>query len=175
MAAMHLNVEIKARCTDAGFVRGFLEDNMADYKGTDRQTDTYFKVNNGRLKLRQGNIENALIHYERSNQAGPKDSRVNMVKVDNGPQLKSIVLQACGLLAEVVKEREIYFIGNVKFHIDHVPGLGNFVEIEAIDKDGMIGKEKLLEQCNFYIHALRINEEDLQVSSYSDMIMNKAE
>ena len=168
---MHLNVEIKARCKDAGFVRDFLKENMADFKGTDKQTDTYFKVDNGRLKLRQGNIENALIHYTRSNQAGPKNSEVTMVTIENGPQLKNVLLQACGLLAEVIKEREIYFIDNVKFHIDNVPGLGSFVEIEAIDRDGLIGNEKLLEQCNFYMGALGINEEDLQTNSYSDMMM----
>jgi len=168
---MHLNVEIKAKCNDAGFVRKWLMGNGADFSGTDHQTDTYFKVPNGRLKLRQGNIENALIHYSRSNQSGPKDSQVNMVKVDNGPKLKQVLLSACGLLVEVIKEREIYFIENVKFHLDTVPGLGNFIEIEAIDADGSIGKEKLLQQCNYFMRMLQINDADLQSNSYSDMLM----
>ena len=97
-----------------------------------------------------------------------------MVKVENGPQLKQVLLQGCGMLVEVIKEREIYFISNVKFHLDTVPGLGNFVEIEAIDSDGIIGKEMLLEQCNYYIHALQINEGDLETYSYSDMLLKSA-
>lgn len=172
---MHLNVEIKASCPDAGAVRKYLLENGADFKGTDDQADTYFKVNNGRLKLRQGNIENSLIHYSRSNQAGPKDSQVHMIKVDPGTGLKEVLEQACGVLVEVVKQREIYFIGNVKFHVDTVPGLGNFVEIEAIDINGNIGREKLLEQCHFYLQQLQVNEADLQTGSYSDMLLGRDE
>ncbi|MES2649801.1 MAG: class IV adenylate cyclase [Bacteroidota bacterium] len=170
---MHLNVEIKATSNNSDYLRQWLLTNGADLKGTDHQTDTYYEVPNGRLKLRQGNIENSLIFYERNNQAGPKDSSVTMTKVDNGLQLNQVLEKALGILVEVKKQREIYFIENVKFHVDHVPGLGNFIEIEAIDKDGSIGKEKLLEQCNYYMQMLGIEEENLQTASYSDMLMAK--
>jgi len=172
---MHLNVEIKARSNDPGFVRQWLLSHEADFKGTDHQTDTYFKVKEGRLKLRQGNIENSLIHYKRNNQAGPKDSEVTMTQVANGKELKSVLEKAMGILVDVVKEREIYFIENVKFHIDSVPGLGNFVEIEAIDSNGSIGKEKLLEQCEYYMQQLAIKKEDLVPTSYSDLLLNRVE
>jgi predicted adenylyl cyclase CyaB len=72
---------------------------------------------------------------------------------------------------EVVKQREIYFIDNVKFHLDNVPGLGSFVEIEAIDANGTVGKEKLLEQCEYYMDKLSIQKEDLISLSYSDMLL----
>lgn len=170
---MHLNVEIKAVCKDADAVRNWLLSRGADFKGTDHQTDTYFKVSNGRLKLRQGNIENSLIHYNRNNQAGPKDSQITMTAVDNGPLLKAVLEKACGVLVEVVKQREIYFIGNVKFHVDTVPALGSFVEIEAIDTNGDVGKEKLLEQCSYYMQQLHIAEESLLSKSYSDMLMER--
>ena len=68
-----LNVEIKAKCRDAGFIRDYLLSNGAEFKGIDEQTDTYFNVSVGRLKLREGNIENNLIYYERSDQPGPKN------------------------------------------------------------------------------------------------------
>jgi adenylate cyclase, class 2 len=170
---MHLNVEIKASSHNSDQIRQWLLANGADLKGTDQQTDTYYKVPQGRLKLRQGNIENSLIFYQRNNQHGPKDSTVTMTKVDNGTQLKQVLEKALGILVEVSKQREIYFIENVKFHVDNVPGLGNFIEIEAIDKDGSIGKEKLLEQCNYYMQMLGIKEESLQIASYSDMLMAK--
>lgn len=168
---MHLNVEIKAICKNAEAVRNFLMEHNAGFKGTDNQTDTYFMVKNGRLKLRQGNIENSLIHYARSNQAGPKESEVNMIQIQNSDGLKSVLEHACGILVEVKKEREIYFIENVKFHLDRVPGLGEFIEIEAIDHHGDIGREKLLEQCNNYMRQLGIAGEDLQTTSYSDMLL----
>jgi adenylate cyclase class 2 len=171
---MHLNVEIKAHSNDIDAIREWLISNNADYKGLDKQTDTYFNVANGRLKLRQGNIENALIHYKRENQAEPKDSQVTMTHVENDEMLKQVLRKACGVLVEVIKKREIYFIDNVKFHIDDVPGLGNFVEIEAIDTTGEIGKERLLEQCGYYMKMLSIKNDDLASLSYSDMLLAQA-
>jgi adenylate cyclase class 2 len=168
---MHLNVEIKARCANTLAIRKWLLSHGADFKGTDEQIDTYFKIADGRLKLRQGNIENSLIHYQRPNQAGPKDSQVTMCHVEDGAELKKVLRKALGVLVEVKKKREIYFIENVKFHIDQVPGLGSFVEIEAIDTDGSIGKTRLLAQCDDYILKLGIEQSDLLHDSYSDMLM----
>ena len=48
----YLNVEIKARCTNPAFIRDYLLSNNAEFRGTDEQTDTYFHVPHGRLKLR---------------------------------------------------------------------------------------------------------------------------
>ena len=76
----HLNVEIKAICNDPSFVRNYLVDHGAIFKGMDEQTDTYFNVKAGRLKLREGNIENNLIFYNRTNQAGPKSSHFQSCK-----------------------------------------------------------------------------------------------
>ena len=72
----------------------------------------------------------------------------------------------------VDKRRRIYFIDNVKFHFDTVEGLGTFVEVEAIDKDGSIGKEKLQAQCDAYAALLGITAEDFCSVSYSDMILS---
>lgn len=169
---MHNNIEIKARCADASFIRNYLFQHNADFKGTDFQTDTYFNVNYGRLKLRQGNIENSLIYYNRENKAGPKLSEVTLFKVkEESELLKKALTQANGIKVQVKKKREIYFIANVKFHIDEVEGLGNFVEIEAIDIDGSIGIEFINSQCNFYMQELQINEDDLLTMSYSDLLM----
>ncbi len=70
----------------------------------------------------------------------------------------------------VDKQREIYFIQNVKFHLDVVAGLGTFVEIEAIDSDGSIRKEELLQQCHHYMKLFEISETDLLSHSYSDLL-----
>lgn len=70
----YLNVEIKARCRNPEFIRNYLRSKNAKFTGVDKQTDTYFEVSAGRLKLREGNIENNLIFYNRNNQAGPKCS-----------------------------------------------------------------------------------------------------
>lgn len=167
----HLNIEIKARCADQKKIRDILTAHKADFKGTDHQVDTYFKVNRGRLKLREGNIENSLIFYERENKEGPKQSNVNLFRSEPGSSLKEILISALGILVVIDKKREIYFIDNVKFHIDTVENLGTFVEIEAIDSDGTIGKEKLLEQCNEYLRLFGIEQGALVSVSYSDMLL----
>ena len=69
---------------------------MPVFKGTDFQTDTYFNSAKGRLKLRQGDIENNLIYYERNNQAGPKQSDFNLVAVPDAPALKEMLAAASG-------------------------------------------------------------------------------
>lgn len=79
----HLNVEIKAKCSEPGKVKKYLLDHHAEYRGLDRQVDVYFNCPEGRLKLRKGNIENSLIFYNRDNKAGPKASEVNMVRFDS--------------------------------------------------------------------------------------------
>ena len=155
----HLNVEIKARCDDHDKIREILNSKGADFKGTDHQIDTYFKVPADRLKLREGNIENYLIFYERENQDGPKQSKVVLFENKPGSPLKEILTKSLGILAVVDKKREIYFIENVKFHIDTVENLGTFMEIEAIDSDGTIGKDKLQEQCQRYMDLFDIYKE----------------
>ncbi|HMK26783.1 MAG TPA: class IV adenylate cyclase [Chitinophagaceae bacterium] len=168
-----LNVEIKARCSDASFIRNYLLSNHAEYKGVDEQTDTYFNVPNGRLKLREGNIENNLIFYERTNQAGPKNSHFHLVKIEDAAGLKDVLTKSIGIKVIVKKSREIYYINNVKFHIDTVPGLGSFVEIEAGNILADLSQQQLQEQCDFYVDALDIQREDMIDVSYSDMLTGK--
>ena len=167
----HLNVEIKAICNDPSRVRDYLITHNARFKGIDEQTDTYFNVNEGRLKLREGNIENNLIFYNRNNQAGPKSSHFHLVKIEDSRGLKEVLERSCGVKMIVRKRREIYYIDNVKFHIDEVYGLGSFIEIEAGNILADKTEGQLSEQCNFYLKEFAIKEEELIAESYSDMLM----
>lgn len=169
----NINIEIKARSSDRNRIRKILTSSNADFKGIDYQIDTYFNINNGKLKLREGNIENHLIFYSRENKSGPKQSNVILYKPNPVSNLKDVLTNALETLVVVDKKREIYFINNVKFHLDDVNGLGTFVEIEAIDSDGSIGKEKLVGQCNYYSNLFQIKNEDLVAESYSDLLLAK--
>ena len=78
----------------------------------------------------------------------------------------------CGnleVVAELKKLRKIFFIENVKFHIDQIEGRGFFVEIEAIDLDGSLGVETLKLQCHYYKELLQIEDEDRVNDSYIDL------
>lgn len=165
-----VNAEIKARCPDPDFVRQYLLNHNARFAGTDHQCDTYFNTTNGRLKLREGNIENNLIYYERQNDAGPKTSAFTLTPVADAAALKYSLTQALGVMKVVEKKREIYYIGNVKFHIDELKTLGHFVEIEACSTGTSLSVADLHEQCAMYIQHLNIHPEHLIALSYSDMI-----
>lgn len=154
-------------------MRIYLNKQRADFKGLDHQIDTYFNVPNGRLKLREGEIENFLIHYDRPDKDGPKQCEVILYKSQPDSTLKAALTEALGVLVVVDKQREIYFIDNVKFHIDLVEGLGTFIEIEARDPTGEIGEEKLNKQCNKYLKEMGVKDDDLVDVSYSDLILKK--
>src|SRR6266404_1106345 len=118
-------------------------------------------------RLREGRIENALVFYEREDQTGPKHSQVSLYSAASPVALKDVLVQALDLLVIVEKQREIYFIENVKFHIDEVDSLGSFVEIEAIDAEGNLGNDHLLRQCQEFLQLFAIPSQDLVAVSYS--------
>jgi adenylate cyclase class 2 len=168
-----LNVEIKAKSDNQSEIRALIKSKHAIEKGIDHQIDTYFKVSQGRLKLREGNIENNLIHYIREDKEGPKQSKVTLFKSESDSTLKEVLSNSIGVLTVVDKKREIYYIKNVKFHIDTVKDLGTFIEIEAIDTDGSISETQLLEQCEYYLDLFKIPKRNLISVSYSDLILEK--
>ena len=168
-----LIIEIKAESNNQDRIREILKLRKADFKGIDHQVDTYFNVNYGRLKLREGRIENSFIFYDRENKQGPKQSNVTLFEADPESPLKEILTKALGISVVIDKHREIYFIDNVKFHIDAVEELGTFIEIEAIDKDDSMSREKLLEQCQSFLELFQISQEDLISVSYRDLLLQK--
>jgi adenylate cyclase class 2 len=170
----HINIEIKARCFHPEKVEAFLLAAGARFLGLDHQKDTYFNIPSGRLKLRQGNIENSLIFYDRPDQSGPKQSEFLLSKVKDGVAEEQVLAKALGVKVVVEKNRKIFFIDNIKFHLDEVPGLGSFVEIEAGNlHDPSITVEQLHEQCAHYMQAFEIAAADLINHSYSDMLLEK--
>lgn len=171
---MHINYEFKARCSDIEKLELKLKELNPLFIGIDHQVDTYFNIEKGRLKLREGNIENSLIHYNRTNTAGAKQSDVSLYQHQPDKNLKDILVKSLGIKVVVDKKRKIYFIENVKFHFDRVNELGSFIEVEAIDKDGSVGIEKLKEQCNYYIQLLGITEDQFIAESYSDLLVKKS-
>jgi predicted adenylyl cyclase CyaB len=82
-----------------------------------------------------------------------------------------VLTKSIGIKVVVQKKREIYYSKNVKFHIDEVPGLGSFVEIEAGNILADLSKEELQQQCDFYLKEFKIEEKDLVEVSYSDMLL----
>lgn len=168
-----LNFEFKARTHDLKNLEHQLLLLNPKFIGEDNQVDTYFNVANGRLKLREGNIENSLIYYERQNIAGAKQSDVLLYQHTREKTLKDILIKLHGIKVIIEKRRRIYFIDNVKFHFDTVTKLGTFIEVEAIDNNGKTGIEKLKDQCNRYAELFNLQPQDYISLSYSDMLLEK--
>ena len=164
------NIEFKARVNDLREVETRLQTLSPVFKGLDHQIDTYFNVPHGRLKLREGNIEHALIQYHRDNLAGAKESTVVLYKHKPDPALKQILTLQFGVLKVVDKQRKIYFIDHVKFHFDQVLGLGEFMEVEVINENNRVMMEELQAECKRWIGFFDILPEQFVETSYSDMI-----
>jgi predicted adenylyl cyclase CyaB len=166
-----LNFEFKAHLRDAAHVRASLKRLRARLLGTDHQVDTYFRVPTGRLKVRAGRLENSLIFYQRTNSARARRSDVEMMLLPRRNSVRAILVRALGVLTVVDKRREIYFVGNVKIHLDRVRGLGTFVEIEAMTRSGDIRKVRA--QAARFQKLFAISPQDIVSLSYSDLILNK--
>jgi predicted adenylyl cyclase CyaB len=165
------NLELKARCTDLAWARQAVEQFGARHGGREIQTDTYFHVAHGRLKLREIDGQAAvLIAYDRPDHDAARMSAYHLVSVADAAGLKAALTAALGVRGQVHKQRHIYFWRNVRIHLDEVDGLGLFVELEAVlssDEDQRTAPARLEELCR----VLRIAPADRVAGSYGDYVL----
>ena len=169
------NYEFKSAASDIEYLEKKLLGLNPVFKGEDHQTDTYFNINTGRLKLREGNIEHALIFYERPEINSARQSDVILYSHEPGKGLKELLAKALGVKAVVDKIRRIYFVDNVKFHFDKVAGLGTFIEVEAIARDPEASTESLKRQCEEYISFFGLDQSAFIGKSYCDLLTEESE
>jgi adenylate cyclase, class 2 len=179
------NYEFKAKTTELSQLEKRLQALNPHFAGEDHQIDTYFNIQQGRLKLREGKIENALIWYNRPDKMEAKQSDVLLYQHKPAPELKQILTKTLGIKVIVDKIRRIYFIENVKFHFDRLAGLGTFIEVEAIYNPSVLSDlpdtipanqtnkhiETLKAQCIHYAGFFKIRPEDYISLSYSDLLL----
>jgi predicted adenylyl cyclase CyaB len=165
----HLNFEFKARLNNELRVREALKRLDARFIGTDHQIDTYFRVPCGRLKVREGRLENALIFYRRGNVRRARQAAVEIMLLPRRNPVRAILARVLGTLAVVEKRREIYFVKNVKIHLDRVRQLGKFLEVEAISRSGDV--KRLRSQARQFQKLFGITAKDIVAESYSDLIL----
>ena len=162
------NIEIKARYEKHEYAEKVLEEKGARKEGLDMQKDTYFNVKNGRLKIREGKIENSLVYYQREDKEDPKTSDVSICDLENPEEVKRVLKNCLGVKVIVEKEREIHWLENVKVHLDRVENLGKFIEFELMkDKKGSYDTEEDLENL---MDEFEVDRSRLIDKSYSDMV-----
>ena len=162
------NIELKARLRDWAKALCVCSELGTILHGDIRQTDTYFPVPEGRLKLRASDPgEDYLVFYRRADLAGPKACDYLIRPVDRS--LRDLLAGALGTLAVVEKTRTLFLWENVRIHLDRVEGLGEFIEFEAVLTDGYDETDgyRKLEKLEA---AFEIAAEDRITISYLDMV-----
>jgi adenylate cyclase class 2 len=168
----HKMVELKAIVDDLDFLRKLLSALGATHAGTFQQTDSYFKVPEGRLKLREVKDDSVaeLIYYERENIGGPKSDDAFILRVQEPEELKKTLKKILAPLIAVEKVREIYRYKGTQIHLDTVKKLGKFIEFErqTSDDSKSIEKDRLI--LENLMKELRIAPSNLESLSYSDLL-----
>jgi adenylate cyclase class IV len=130
---MPRNVEIKARISSIESLRSKVALLASSGPFEIAQHDTFFRCQNGRLKLRDfldGTGE--LIFYRRSDWAGPKESFYMRSATSTPNELRESLCMAYGEVGRVVKQRTLYLVGRTRVHLDQVQTLGQFLELEVV-------------------------------------------
>ncbi len=134
---MPRNVEIKARLDNFSAVAAKAAA-LADHGPIAiAQDDTFFRCDNGRLKLRVfSETQGELIFYRRTDRQGPKESFYVRSPTASPASLRKALTLAHGEIGRVVKDRTLYLLGRTRIHLDKVQGLGEFLELEVVLEDG---------------------------------------
>jgi predicted adenylyl cyclase CyaB len=172
MAVAHrTNLEIKARCADLDAARERTRAVATRCVGVDRQTDTYFVTERGRLKLRESSLSGGqLVPYLRPDQRGPKRAQFRVIPVEEPESVKALLTEILGVHRVVRKVREIWLYQNVRIHLDQVDGLGSFVELEAVYDGAPESLPAERKKVRFLMDRLGISEEDLVDVSYEGLL-----
>lgn len=164
-----LLAEFKARCPDLAAVRAILAE-RARYETTLRQTDTYFVVPRGRLKLREIDSRPAqLIFYERPDVSDVRTSQVFLATVTAPEDLRHLLSVTLGVRTRVVKVREIWRVGGVQVQLDTVDGLGDFVELKEVAESAAALPDAEA-RVRRLMADLGIAPEAMEARSYSDLV-----
>ena len=139
---MPRNIEIKARIDSIEAVLPRAQAIAHTEPELIVQVDTFFKVPQGRLKLREfadGSAE--LIHYHRPDHGDTRASDYVRVPVPDPAALRVALARACGIAGRVRKQRWLLLAGATRIHLDRVEGLGDFMELEVVLADGQTDAE----------------------------------
>ena len=100
---MPRNVEIKAYVSCMASLRQRASE-LSKSDGVEiKQSDTFFKTNEGRLKLRHlVGTDAQLVYYDRSDKEGPKLSDYHIVTTDKPEELSKVLSKALGIRGEVM-------------------------------------------------------------------------
>ena len=154
------HAEAEARATAIGYSR----------RAILNQRDTFFRVANGKLKMREENGRAVLIFYRRGESGPLMLSDYEIVPVSDPAGILRILDEALGTIAAVEKVRILMTRDNVRLHLDRVTNLGDFGEIEAVLAEGD-NPERSRGAVDEILAALEVGQADLIDVSYFEMLV----
>jgi predicted adenylyl cyclase CyaB len=167
---MARNVEIKASIEDIELTRRLVSKLSDRGPETLQQTDTFFHVDSGRLKLREFDDGRAeLIYYNRPNQPGPKESQYQREAVSDGTAMRELLSRTLGIHGTFRKKRLVYWAGRTRVHVDEVEGLGNFLELEVVLRE-QEPIESGVKEAHQLMERLEIESASLLPVAYIDLL-----
>lgn len=167
---MPANIEIKAYAREFDEIKSRAEKLSDTPVEIIPQEDIFFNVPQGRLKLRILAPDNAqLIYYTRPDQEGPKRSDYHIAHISDPDNLKRVLELAYGIRGAVKKTRYLYLVGQTRVHLDDVEGLGQFMELEVVMREGQSDAEGQ-EIAEDLMTSLGVERSDLIDGAYMDLI-----
>ena len=167
---MPTNIEIKARVRNFDEIRRRAEDLSDAPLEAISQEDTLFNTPQGRLKLRLLSEDRGqLIYYTRPDQEGPKRSDYHISHTSEPGNLKPVLALAYGVRGMVRKTRYLYLVGQTRLHLDDVEGLGQFLELEVVMREGQSDAEGQA-IAEGLMASLGVERTDLLEGAYMDLL-----
>lgn len=166
------NLEFKARVKDMASLETLFEDHGAVFVEAMAQTDTYFCVQKGRLKLREIlGKQSELIFYERNEAASSGMESEYEIFGATEASLKNFLVKSLGVKVVVEKNRRLLKLKNARIHLDQVKNLGRFLEFEVVSEGDDLGDADLLDRLKKMAKPSVIEEVN---RSYSDLMLSKS-
>jgi adenylate cyclase class 2 len=160
------DITVKARLTNPVETEKAVQSMNARFRGKDLQTDRYFETPKGKLKWREGTIENLITHYERFIEGGTERTIVYRYDLNPSKEMIDDLFENHKHIGTTKKERKIYQLDNIKIHLDKLPNSQEFIEIEAIDSENRFTIEELRNHCRMMKEKLGIADVDIVLTGY---------
>ena len=171
---MARNVEIKARIDSVEALLARARACVDTDPEHIAQDDTFFACARGRLKLRVfADGRGELIAYQRPDASGPKTSDYAITPVPDPDELRATLARALGVSGRVVKQRTLLLVGRTRVHLDRVAGLGDFLELEVVLRDGESADAGVAE-ANALLARLQVDAARLVSGAYVDLLRQQA-
>ncbi len=165
---MSLNLELKIKLYSLESILEILKLHKIDHTKVLRQKDTYYKISNGLLKLRQQDNSFELIKYKRNEKGGERWSDYFVITI-SGENVENYFDDLFEIDTIVEKVRNLYIYKNTRIHLDEVKNLGLFLELETVANN--ISKEEAKKEFDEVIEILHLDIYKQIRKSYRDLIL----